>query len=141
MRFSNPASIHRLAFQRLKSDPAGAAARALLGDAERSVIPATDIGRAPLPPRPFLAYKPGPSTNVLGIDTHTAAWWIYDDPPQGTYRVDQVAAALAPAYLPERGAPPLPSPAGPARLLGLSEPREDLALGLRYRRLDLSIDA
>ncbi|HMQ30012.1 MAG TPA: hypothetical protein PKD53_04755 [Chloroflexaceae bacterium] len=141
MRFSSPATIHQLAFQRLKSEPAGSALRALLGAAGASVIPATELGKAALPPRPFVAYRPGATTNVLGIDQHQAAWWVYDDPAQGTWRIDQVVAALAPAYLLERGAAPLPSPAGPVRLVAADEPREDLALGLRCRRVTLAIDA
>lgn len=141
MRFSDPSLVHRLTFLRIKSDAAGAAVRALLGSTTLSIIAATELNKAALPPRPFLAYKPGGCENLGGIDVHSASWWIYDDPAQGTWRIDLVAAALPAAYLFERGAPPLPSPAGPVRVVALAEPRDDLALGLRHRRLDLTVDA
>jgi hypothetical protein len=140
MRFSDPSIIAALAFNRVKSDAAGASVRAMLGEEGASVIPADHLGRGDLPARPLLAYRPGPVPTVAGVDVHNGGWLIYDDPGQGTYRIGQIAAALALAYDLDRGAPPLPSPAGVARVGSLSEPREDAALGLRFRRLDLTID-
>jgi hypothetical protein len=125
MRFSDPSIIAALAFNRIKSDAAGASVRAMLGEEGASVIPADHLGRGDLPARPLLAYRPGPVPTVAG---------------QGTYRIGQIAAALALAYDLDRGAPVLPSPAGAARVGSLSEPRDDAALGLRFRRLDLTID-
>lgn len=140
MRFSNPTEISAVAFNRIKSDAGGAAVRALLGEGATSVIPAAHLGRSPLPPCPLVAYRPGPVPTVAGVDIHTGAWLIYDDPEQGTYRIGQIASALVQAYELDRGAPVLPSPAGAAHAGSLSEPRDDEALGLTFLRLDLTID-
>lgn len=141
---ASPAAVSRVAYQRVATDAAGAAVRALLGAGGASVIPwlSLQAGAAALPPRPFVAYKPGVVAEVTGVDQHGGEWWIYDDPGQGTWRIDQVADALAAAFDPRRGAARLPWPAGGARVDPLSEPRVDRALGgLIVRRLPLILDA
>jgi hypothetical protein len=141
---SNPATVARLAYERIKTSSTGAATRALLGAGAASVIPWTALAAGPvaLPARVLVAYKPGPVSRVAEVDQHGGEWWIYDDPAQGTWRIDQVAAAIAAAYDPAQGAPLLPFPAGQARLGALSEPRIDRALGgFITRRLPLVFDA
>ena len=143
MRFSNPAAISRIVMERLTIDPAGAPVRVQLGAGAASVIHADELSRGlqALPARPLIAYRAGAVATVQGVDVHTADLWIYDDPEQRTYRIDQIAAALPGVYDYQRGAPTLPSPAGAAALGTLGEPRTDPALGLAVRRLPLTIDA
>lgn len=140
---SNPALVTKVAYERIKSAAPGAAVRALLGAGAASVLPWTALaaGATALPARPLVAYKPGVISPIAGIDQHGGEWWIYDDPDQGTWRIDQVAAALFAAYDPDL-APALPYPVGAARVDTLSEPRVDRALGgLITRRLPLLLDA
>lgn len=142
MQFSDPAAVDALAVARVTTDAAGAGVRALLGAGAASVILATRLSKASLPARPFLAYRPGPVPTVGGIDQHTPTWWLYDDPAQGDYRLSKLAFALIKAYDPIRwAAPPLPGAVGVVAVGALSEPFEDTNLGLRGRRLPLTIDA
>jgi hypothetical protein len=113
--------------------------RALLGEGAASVLPpgALEQGAANLPDRPIAVLAPGAVPTNGGLDQHTGAWWLYDDPSQGTARLDALALAVCLAYDVERGAPALT--AGRLVLGDLSEPRLDTALGLRARRLDYTV--
>lgn len=140
MRYSAPNQIAAATFARLKTDPAGAALRALLGAGAASVITADalKVGAELLPARPLVALRVGPVPTLGHVDGHAYSLWIYDDPDQGTARIDQIAAAVPLAFDTDRGAPPL---AGGVRLGALAEPRHDPALGLEARRYDLTVYA
>lgn len=139
MRFSDPTIVNHAVFARLASEAAGAAARALLGAGAASVLTsdALERGTSGLPARPLAVLASGPVPTNGGIDQHTGAWWLYDDPSQGLARLDALAKAICDAYDIERGAPALT--AGRLLLGDLSEPRLDTALGLRARRLSYTV--
>lgn len=89
--------LNKAIYDRLKTDAAGSAVRALLGGSASSVIHAVKV--ADKPARPFVALHagaiPGSSRDVR-IPTFT--WWIYDDKSQGYARIGDVAEAIEAAY-------------------------------------------
>jgi hypothetical protein len=92
------ASISSALFDRIATDAAGAAVRALLGSAG-SVITADKLGQRPLPARPLAVWRDGAVGGVaLGMRNVTGTWWVYDDPGQGYARIHAVIAALETAY-------------------------------------------
>lgn len=140
MRFSPPASIAGSVFARVKSDAQGSAIRALLGAGAASVIPADMLsgGITDLPARPLLALAILPARTDGARDLHAYRWWVYDDPHQGTVRIDRILAVLPRAYDLEYTAP-LSAPASGVQLGGASESRVDSILNLRWRFYDLII--
>lgn len=138
MRFSNPATVTAAVMARASTEDAGAGVRALLG-VETGVLirEALELGTDALPARPILVIAPGPVPTNGGVDQHTGAFYLYDDLSQGTARLDALAYALLTAYDVDRGAPTLS--AGRIFLGAISEPREDTALRLRYRRFDYTV--
>lgn len=87
-------SIYAWMFERLHSDVAGTLVRATAG-----VIPAHDLDKDALPPRPFLAFRQGAVGGTSDeMRTPSATWWVYDDPHQGTWRINGLTLAIEQAY-------------------------------------------
>ena len=90
--------------ERLRSDAAGAAVRALLGAGAASVLHAEDLRveglsvRA-LPARPLVALRRGSvpqSQRVVYTPLYT--WYCYDDPAQGYGRIEALPLLIAQAF-------------------------------------------
>lgn len=96
-------AIATLLFNRLALDAAGSAVRAQLGAGANGLIHAQDLAGysadRPLPARTLLALRRGrvpTSEHIIRLPSWT--WWIYDDPGQGYYRINQLIPLLEQAY-------------------------------------------
>lgn len=103
----DPYALTVAVFDRLSSDLAGAAVRAMLGAGNAawnpplttSVIAADKLNKASLPQTPLVALRRlpiGGETNEMRACTWQ--WWIYDDPSEGRWRVNKLAGLLPGAY-------------------------------------------
>ena len=101
----DPAAINAALYAVIKSDAAGASARAATGaGTSAGVIPAHALRAPALPARPFLAWRAGvvsgESEEMRGIG---GAWWAYDDSQQGYARIDALLGLVEAAYAPPEG--------------------------------------
>lgn len=141
MRWGNAATITALILARVTADAAGADVRARLGAGAASALMADQLqpGAPLLPARPLLALDVLPTGTDGPVDRSSYRWWIYDDPEQGTARIDALAAALALAYDGQRvEAHRMPPPIAAMAIGPLSAPRRDDSLGLVGRALSLT---
>ena len=92
------ASIKTAFYAVLKSDSAGAAVRASLGDGANSVLLRRGLSLT-LPAAPFLAITFGPMTGVREyVRTLFPTVWLYDDPTQDWARLNALAALVEAVY-------------------------------------------
>ncbi len=125
----NPALVKSQFLNRLKVDTAGAAVRALLGDAGNSVIEADDLKQR-IPLEPFIVLRAG---NIGGaqfdIRQCVLTWWVYDAVPKRHVRINPIIAAIQAAY------PLYTFAIGELRSTNISqEISEDAAVGKRPSR-------
>lgn len=119
-------------YDRLATTSDGAAARALLGSPQ-SVIPFHQLLTIPRPARVLAVFRPGGVPGVpLTARRVASSWYLYDDPPLGTARIDAVITALTALYIARS------IPWCHTRVTFVSAPFTDAALDLTGRRFDLS---
>lgn len=91
----NPATINAAFYAVLKTDSAGTAVRAALGDGANSVIHSADLNAASLPPAPFLALRIGVGGGQrYQKQTFFYTWQTYDDAGQRWYRIESLILPL-----------------------------------------------
>jgi hypothetical protein len=94
-----PLQIKAAFYAVLKSDTAGTAVRAALGNGASSVIEKEDLKAKPAPAAPFVALQwgvgGGPRT---GTNTYFPTWWLYDDAPYRHTRLEALIALIEAAY-------------------------------------------
>lgn len=94
----NLARLTTVTFARVHDDAAGAGVRTNLGAAAASVIFAHQISKDTLPARPFLALKRNPTSPNGFLIRVPYIFYVYDELPQGTFRLETIATALAAAF-------------------------------------------
>lgn len=135
-------AITTLVYNRPRVDAEGAALRTALGTgAAARIIHARLLGTA-TPPRLFLALRGGPTIPRETVNqTHVFTWWIYDDPAQGYWRINEALRLLAQAYAARRLSLPQAAPISSVTLDNAGPESEDEALGLLFRSASLIVYA
>jgi hypothetical protein len=132
-------ALNTLIYNRIATHSDGSAIRALLGASATSVIHVKDMDK-PLPATPFVAMRPGPVPYADRIVLKPSyRWFIYDDPNQGYYRINQIAALLDTAYTTTVPQFTTANAVGLIETGNLSAEIKDDTLNLFVRFLDISL--
>lgn len=95
----DPQALQTTFYAILKTDTAGADARAALGAGGNSIIPASKLNRDALPVAPFLALRAGPIPGARHqVRNAFFAWWVYDDPINEHWRINGILPLIEAAY-------------------------------------------
>ncbi len=135
--------LNTAVFNRLRSDSAGSAIRALLADGASGVIHFKDLNAESLPGRRFIAIKPlAIPTSDRIVQRPTYQFWIYDDPNQGFHRINAVLPLLYIAY--DYLTNPLTLASGAIGFVDTDNPSQELvdsvlSLHVRFVTVQLSI--
>jgi hypothetical protein len=96
-----PQQLKAAFFNVLKTDSAGTAVRAALGDGATSVIPKEDLNK-PLPATPFVVFQwigqPSGGSRNRGIRTYYPIWFLYDDIVKQYFRLEALIPLIEAAY-------------------------------------------
>jgi hypothetical protein len=91
-------------------------------------------------PRPILAYRAGPVTQMdRQIDLPYFWWWIYDDSEQGYWRINKVVTQLKRIYIATPRIRLVGSAVGPVEVTDTSLESSDPSLDLLFRYVTLSL--
>jgi hypothetical protein len=117
----------------LKSDAAGAGVRAATGPGTAAGVIPAHLLKQPRPARPLVVWRGG----VVGGESDqlrsvNGTWWVYDDPEQGSVRINTIISLIESAYPPDAIA------SGRTTVTGIGQEIEDISLGLLARAITLT---
>jgi len=94
---TTPATIKLAFFNVLKTDSAGSAVRAALGNLGESVITRDDLDSSNLPAAPFLVMQWGAEGGArTGVRSFFPTWWAYDT--KRYFRINALLPLIEAAY-------------------------------------------
>jgi hypothetical protein len=135
--------LNTAVFNRLRTDAAGSAIRALLADGASGIVHTSAINAESFPNRRFIAIRPGAiPTSERIIQKPTYQFWIYDNPNEGFHRINAVLPLLYTAF--DYLANPLTLASGAIGLVDVDNPSQELldpvlTLNVRFVTLQLSL--